>query len=194
MSKNRLFSKGVIQGFCLKMAKFWTLHFSLYLLWPISFLSANNAKRNIFFLILTLASSFVGYFFVPGPLGGLKSVSGDFFVHSHSIGSLHLFMSLGILECRKTPWESFLSANNAKRNIFFLILTLASSFVGYFFVPGPLGGLKSVSGDFFVHSHSIGSLKKNIYILSKDRLFSKGLVQGFWSKMAKFWSLHFSLA
>ena len=28
----------------------------------------------------------VGYFFVPGPLGGLKSVSGDVFGHTDSIG------------------------------------------------------------------------------------------------------------
>ena len=62
--------------------------------------------------------------------------------------------------------------------IFFLTLTLISSFVGYFFVPGPLGGLKSVSGDVFGHDI--------IYILSKNELFSKGLVQGFWSKMAKY--------
>ena len=48
--------------------------------------------------------------------------------------------------------------------------------MGYFFVSGPLGGLKSVSGDVFGHVDSIGSFKKNICISSKNRLFSKGSV------------------
>ena len=33
--------------------------------------------RGIFSLTLSLITSFVGYFFVPAPLGRLKSVSGD---------------------------------------------------------------------------------------------------------------------
>ena len=55
----------------------------------------------------------------------------------------------------KLPWESFLSANNALTNNFCLTLTLTSSFVGYFYVPGPLGGLKSVSGNVFGDTDSI---------------------------------------
>ena len=48
----------------------------------------------MFCLTLTLTSSFVGYFLLPGPLGVLKSVSGDVFRHTDSIGS---FLSLRIL-------------------------------------------------------------------------------------------------
>ena len=33
--------------------------------------------RNVCFTQIKMTSSFVGYFFVPGPLGGLKSVPGD---------------------------------------------------------------------------------------------------------------------
>ena len=64
----------------------------------------------------------MGYFFVPGPLGGLKSVSGDVFGHTRfwvkndqnlQVGLFDSFISLGISEFPKTPWESFLSANNA---------------------------------------------------------------------------------
>ena len=35
-----------------------------------------------------MTSSFVGYFFVPGPLGGLKSVPGDVFGDADSIDTL----------------------------------------------------------------------------------------------------------
>ena len=49
------------------------------------FLPKTTFFQGIFCLTLTLTSSFVGYFFVPGPLGGIKSVSGDIFGHTDSI-------------------------------------------------------------------------------------------------------------
>ena len=52
-----------------------------------------------------------------------------------------------------------------------------------------LGNIKSVQGDVFRHIDSIGSFEKNICISSENRLFSKG----FWSKLTKFSSWHFSL-
>ena len=58
--------------------------------------------------------------------------------------------------------------------MFCLTLTLTSSFLGNFFVPGYLGDLNSVSGDMFGHTDLIGSLKKNICISSKNRLFPRG--------------------
>ena len=42
------------------------------------------------------------------------------------------------------------------------------------------------SGEVFGHTDPIGSFYKNICISSKNRFFSKGLDQDFWSKMAKF--------
>ena len=144
--------------------------------------------QRISCLTLTLTSSFVCYFFGPGPLRGQKSVSGDVFGHTDSIESLlknicrgsktrlfskgvgpgiwvkndQIFKSAfftclrpqGSQRAVKLPWDSFLSANNALTKNF---LFNPFSFVGYFFVPGPLGGLKSVSGDVFGHSHLIGS-------------------------------------
>ena len=68
-----------------------------------------------------------------------------------------------------TPWQ----------RIFCLTLTLTSIFYGYFFVPGPLIGLKRVLGDVFGHTDSFGNFLNNICWGSKNRLFSKGLVQGF---------------
>ena len=70
-----------------------------------------------------------------------------------------------------------------------LTLTLNSSFVGYFFVPGPLGGLKSVSRVIFGHTDLIGNFSINICISSKNL----GLAHGFWPKMTKFSSRHFLL-
>ena len=61
-----------------------------------------------------------------------------------------------------------------------------SIFSELFLCPWSLGRPKSVSGDVFEHTDLIGTFKKNICISLKNRLFSKGLVQGFWSKMAKF--------
>ena len=57
----------------------------------------------------------------------------------------------------KFPLESFLSADNVLTKNFLFSPSLTLSFVGYFFVPVPLGGLKSVSGDVFGHTDSIGS-------------------------------------
>ena len=39
---------------------------------------------------------------------------------------------------------------------------MTSSFVGYFFVPGPLGGLKRVPGDVFGYAESIGTYSMKI--------------------------------
>ena len=52
--------------------------------------------------------------------------------------------------------------------------TLTSSFVGYFFVPGPLEGLKSVPGNVFGHIDSICIFFMNICWGSKNRIFSNG--------------------
>ena len=81
-------------------------------------------------------------------------------------------MTLRISECRRTPLGiRILVQKKPWQRIFCLTLTLTSSFVGYFFVPGPLGGIKSVPA-------SIESFKKNICILSKNQPFPKGLVHG----------------
>ena len=51
---------------------------------------------------------------------------------------------------------------------------MTSSFVGYFFVPGHLGGLKSVPGDVLGHAESIATFfMKNVWG-SKNRFFSSG--------------------
>ena len=85
-----------------------------------------------------------------------------------------------MVACRETPLGIlfFFSANNALTKNFLLnshpeIIRL----VGYFFVPGPLGGLKSVSGDFFVQKST----------------FFQGVSLWFLAKMTKFGSRHFSL-
>ena len=54
---------------------------------------------------------------------------------------------------------------------------MTSYFVGYFFVPGPLGGLRKFSGDVFGYTDSIGSFLKNICRVSKNRLFPGFLVK-----------------
>ena len=56
-----------------------------------------------------------------------------------------------------------------------------------------LGNQRSVLGEVLGHTDSIESFKKNSCISSKNRLFSKGLVHVFLSKMTKVWSRHFSL-
>ena len=86
----------------------------------------------------------------------LESVTWDPGVSKNSLGN-HIYVQI-------TPWQ----------RIFCLTLTLISSFLGYFFFPGPLGGIKSVSGDIFRQTDSIESFKKNICISSKNRLFGKG--------------------
>ena len=45
-------------------------------------------------------------------------------------------------EVQITPWQKI-------GRVFFFALILTPSFLGYFFVPGPLGDLKGVSGDVF---------------------------------------------
>ena len=49
---------------------------------------------------------------------------------------------------------------------------MTSSLVGDFFVPGPLGGLKSVQRDVFGHGESIGTFFMNICWESKNQIFS----------------------
>ena len=44
----------------------------------------------------TLTSSFVGYFYVPGPLWGLKSVPGDVLEPTDSIGTFFSEYLLGV--------------------------------------------------------------------------------------------------
>ena len=48
---------------------------------------------------------------------------------------------------------------------------MTSSFVGYFFVPGPLGGLKRVPGDVFGYAESIGTYSMKIFGGSKKGIF-----------------------
>ena len=70
----------------------------------------------------------------------------------------HLFMSLGISACRETPLGIIFNCKyRPDKGNSCLTLTVTLSFVGYFFVPSPLGGLKSVSWDIFRHTDSIGS-------------------------------------
>ena len=146
--------------------------------------------QRIVLLTLTLSSSFLGYFFVPGPFERPKKcIRGCFRTHwfnwkllkehlyfvqkwTFSKGLVHGFWSkmtkfwsrqfslvyvprdLGVsylylgnhFSVQITPWH----------RIFSLTLTLSSSFLGYFFVSGPLTGLKSVSEDVLGHTDSIG--------------------------------------
>ena len=60
------------------------------------------------------------------------------------------------------------------------------SFVGYFFVRCPLGGLKSVPKDVFRHVKLIETFFKNIFSGSKNRLFPPWGYGPFFPKMAKF--------
>ena len=50
--------------------------------------------------------------------------------------------------------------------------------MGYYFVPGPLGGLKSVPGDVFRHAETIGTFFMKIFLGSKNRFFSSSGVGG----------------
>ena len=54
------------------------------------------------------------------------------------------------IEVQIIPWQRI-------ERIFFFALILTPSFLGYFFVPGPLGDLKRVSGDVLGSTDSIGS-------------------------------------
>ena len=56
----------------------------------------------------------------------------------------------------KITREPILCTNKALTKNFCFAPTLTSSFVGYFFVPGPLSSLKSLSWDIFEHTDSIG--------------------------------------
>ena len=71
--------------------------------------------------------------------------------------------------------------------------TLTPSFVGYFFVPGPLRGLKSFSGDVLRHTDSVGSFQKNICISSKNRLFLEGVSPRFLVKNDQIFHFFMSL-
>ena len=66
-----------------------------------------------------------------------------------------------------TPWQRI-------ERIFVFSLFLTPSFLGYFFVPGPLRDLKRISGDVLGSTDSIGGFLKNICFLRKNRLFAKG--------------------
>ena len=68
-----------------------------------------------------------------------------------------LFMSLAISACRNLPWILLLSLNNALTKNFRFNSHPEFIFSWLFLVPGPLGGLKSVSRDIFGHTGSIGS-------------------------------------
>ena len=82
------------------MTKFLSGHFSLLYV-PRDLGVSENSLRNhfeveimpwqkierIFCFALILTPSFLGYFFVPGPLVDLKGVSGDVFRSTDSIGS-----------------------------------------------------------------------------------------------------------
>ena len=84
------------------------------------------------------------------------------------------------------PWESFFSANNAPTKNFLFISHPNFISFGLFLCPWYLERPKGVSGDVSGETNSIGRFQKNICISSKYRLFWKGLVHGFWSKMTKF--------
>ena len=58
--------------------------------------------------------------------------------------------------------------------IFVFALILTPSFLGYFFVPSPLGYLKRVSADVFGSTDSIGSLEKNICFRPKIDFLPRG--------------------
>ena len=51
---------------------------------------------------------------------------------------------------------------------------MTKSVVGYFFVPGPLGGLKSVLDDVLGHAESIATFFLKNVLGSKNRIFSSG--------------------
>ena len=69
---------------------------------------------------------------------------------------------------KKLPWESFLGANNSLRKNVLFNSHPDLIFLGNFFFPGYLRGLKSVSGDMFGNTYLIGSVKKNVCISSKN--------------------------
>ena len=72
------------------------------------------------------------FLYVPGDLGV-------------SLNSLRTHFEVQI-----TPWQRI-------ERIFVFALILTPSILGHFFVPGPLGRLKRVSGDVFGSTDSIGS-------------------------------------
>ena len=92
-------------------------------------------------------------------------------------------------------WESFLSTNNALRKFFRFDLKVQKvtlSFVGYFFVPCPLGSLKRVPGDVFGHAELIETFNRNIFSGSKTRLFPPWGYGQFcqkWPNFAQFWKI-----
>ena len=53
---------------------------------------------------------------------------------------------------------------------------MTSSFVGYFFVPGPLGVLKRVPEDVFGYAESIGTYSMKIFVgVQKSNFSSRGV-------------------
>ena len=75
---------------------------------------------------------------------------------------------------KKITWESFLSKSKALTKNLCFNPKMTSSLVGDFFVPGPLGGLKSVQGNVFGHAESIDTFFMNICWGSRNRIFSSG--------------------
>ena len=68
------------------------------------------------------------------------------------------------------------------QTVFCLILTQTSSFENYLFVPGPLGGLKSVQGDVSGHTDSIGSFERIFVFRPKMDFFPRGNSRVFFVK------------
>ena len=66
-----------------------------------------------------------------------------------------------------TPWQK-------TKRIFVFALMHAPSFLGYFFVPVPLGDLKRVSEDVFRSTDSIGSFKKIFVFRPKIEFLRRG--------------------
>ena len=103
-------------------------------------------------------------------------------------------MSLGILACSKTPLGIILSANNALTMKFlsnshpdFIFCELS---LGYFLVPGPLGGLKSVLWDVFGTLIRIKLLKEYLSWVEKS-IFFQGVGPGFLVKNDQIWKSAF---
>ena len=79
-------------------------------------------------------------------------------------------------------WNHFLSSNIVLTKIFLFNSHPDFIFCGSFFILGLLGGLKSVSGDIFGHTDSIGSFKKRIFVFRPKIDFLQGVSQCFLAK------------
>ena len=66
--------------------------------------------------------------------------------------------------------------------IFCFVVILAPSFLGYFFVPGPLGDLKGVLGDVFGSTDAIESFQRNVCFFVQKSTFFQGVSHLFWVK------------